>query len=176
MIMMVAGRFDAMKTSHALNLSSGAVGHGHRVDHEHLRPHRAKVVGLRLNLKRQIHTVLAGAGVTMPMSELFEWVAVCPLSTESPSRVDSLLWLITALDFEIEPSPGWWQSAAQSTRLHRDPVDPRGRPDTGRGVRRRDRRHHAVRASAQLGIDSDNSVEAQGDDLPTSSQMAIAQS
>ena len=33
--------------------------------------HRAKLVGLRSNLKCQIHGVLAGAGVHVPVSDLF---------------------------------------------------------------------------------------------------------
>ena len=33
--------------------------------------HRAKLVGLRSNLKCQVHAVLAGAGVPVPMSDLF---------------------------------------------------------------------------------------------------------
>ena len=51
--------------------------------------------------------MLAGAGVQVPMSDLFGaaggscWPAT-PLAVESRSRVDSLLRLITALDFEID--------------------------------------------------------------------------
>ena len=33
--------------------------------------HRAKLVGLRSSLKSQVHAVLAGAGVQVPMSDLF---------------------------------------------------------------------------------------------------------
>jgi transposase len=69
--------------------------------------HRAKLVGLRSNLKCQVHGILAGAGVTVGMSDLFgvaghRLLAAVPLRTESRSRADSLLRLITALDFEIE--------------------------------------------------------------------------
>ncbi|MDN5855941.1 MAG: IS110 family transposase [Actinomycetia bacterium] len=69
--------------------------------------HRAKLVGLRSNLKCQVHGVLAGAGVGVAMSDLFgvagqELLARAPLAIESRSRVDSVLRLITALDFEIE--------------------------------------------------------------------------
>jgi transposase len=69
--------------------------------------HRAKLVGLRSNLKCQVHGILAGAGVTVGMSDLFgvaghRLLAAAPLRTESRSRADSLLRLITALDFEIE--------------------------------------------------------------------------
>jgi transposase len=69
--------------------------------------HRAKLVGLRSNLKCQIHAVLAGAGVQVPMSDLFgpggqRLLAVCPLPIESRSRVESLLRLIENLDFEID--------------------------------------------------------------------------
>ncbi len=69
--------------------------------------HRAKLVGLRSNLKCQVHAVLAAAGITVPMSDLFEvggqqLLARAPLAVESRSRVDSALRLITALDFEVE--------------------------------------------------------------------------
>ncbi len=69
--------------------------------------HRAKLVGLRSGLKNQIHAVLAGAGVAVPMSDLFgaggrQLLAATALAVESRSRMDSLLRVITALDFEID--------------------------------------------------------------------------
>jgi transposase len=73
--------------------------------------HRAKLVGLRSNLKCQVHAVLAAAGVQVPMSDLFgpsgQKLLASPtvsavLAVESRSRVDSLLRLITGLDFEID--------------------------------------------------------------------------
>jgi transposase len=69
--------------------------------------HRAKLVGLRSNLKCQIHGILAAAGVAVPMSDLFggagqQLLATVRLAPESRARVDSLLRLITALDFEVE--------------------------------------------------------------------------
>jgi transposase len=69
--------------------------------------HRAKLVGLRSNLKCQVHGVLAGAGVYVPMSDLFgvagrDLLAAARLTPESRARVDSALRLIGALDFEIE--------------------------------------------------------------------------
>ena len=69
--------------------------------------HRAKLVGLRTNLKCQVHAILAGAGVQVPMSELFApggraLLAAAVLAVESRSRIDSLLRIITALDFEID--------------------------------------------------------------------------
>jgi transposase len=69
--------------------------------------HRAKLVGLRTSLKCQVHGILAGAGVTVPMSDLFgvagqQLLASARVALESRSRIDSLLRLITALDFEIE--------------------------------------------------------------------------
>jgi transposase len=69
--------------------------------------HRAKLVGIRSNLKCQVHAVLAAAGVAVPMSDLFspgghKLLAATRLAVESRSRVDSLLRLITALDFEID--------------------------------------------------------------------------
>ncbi len=69
--------------------------------------HRAKLVGVRSNLKCQVHAVLANAGVQVSMSDLFgtsgqQLLATTRLSVESRSRVASLTRLITALDFEID--------------------------------------------------------------------------
>jgi transposase len=69
--------------------------------------HRAKLVGLRSNLKCQVHAVLAAAGVQVPMSDLFgpagqHLLATTRLAVESRSRIDSLLRLIAGLDFEID--------------------------------------------------------------------------
>jgi transposase len=69
--------------------------------------HRAKLVGLRCGVKNQVHAVLAAAGVAVPMSDLFgdggrQLLAGTTLAVESRSRVDSLLRVITALDFEID--------------------------------------------------------------------------
>jgi transposase len=69
--------------------------------------HRAKLVGLRSNLKCQVHAVLAAAGVAVPMSDLFspggqQLLGSVRLAPESRARVDSAVRVITALDFEIE--------------------------------------------------------------------------
>jgi transposase len=73
--------------------------------------HRAKLVALRSNLKCQVHAVLAGAGVAVPMSDLFSpggqkllaaTRSATRLSTPSQARVDSALRLIEHLDVEIE--------------------------------------------------------------------------
>ncbi|MDF2978535.1 MAG: putative transposase for insertion sequence element [Actinomycetospora sp.] len=69
--------------------------------------HRAKLVGLRSSLKCQIHAVLAAAGVTVTTSDLFgvggtALLASAQLAAPSRARVESLLRLITALDFEVE--------------------------------------------------------------------------
>jgi transposase len=69
--------------------------------------HRAKLVGVRSGLKNQVHAVLAGAGVQVPVSDLFgvggrQLLAATTLAVESRSRVDSLLRVIAALDFEID--------------------------------------------------------------------------
>ena len=69
--------------------------------------HRAKLVGLRSSVKNQIYAVLASAGVAVSMSDLFgvagrQLLATTPLAVESRSRVDSLLRIIEALDFEID--------------------------------------------------------------------------
>jgi transposase len=69
--------------------------------------HRAKLVGLRSNLKCQIHAVLAGAGVQVPMSDLFgaggrQLLAAASLAPESRARIESVLRLIENLDFEVD--------------------------------------------------------------------------
>jgi transposase len=69
--------------------------------------HRAKLVGLRSNLKCQVHAVLAGAGVQVAMTDLFSsggqnLLGSVRLTPESRARVDSALRLIGGLDFEIE--------------------------------------------------------------------------
>jgi transposase len=69
--------------------------------------HRAKLVELRSNLKCQVHGILAGAGVQVPMSDLFgpsgqQLLFTARVATESRSRIDSLQRLITALDFEVD--------------------------------------------------------------------------
>jgi transposase len=69
--------------------------------------HRAKLVGLRSSLKNQVHAVLAAAGVHVPMSDLFgpggqQLLTTTRLAVESRSRIDSLLRMTTALDFEID--------------------------------------------------------------------------
>ena len=69
--------------------------------------HRAKLVGLRSNLKCQVHAVLAATGVQVPMSDLFgergqQLLGAAPLAPESRARVDSLRRLIDSLEFEIE--------------------------------------------------------------------------
>jgi transposase len=73
--------------------------------------HRAKLVGLRSNVKCQVHAVLAAAGVPVGMSDLFgvsgqQLLAATRLSVESRSRVDSLMRIITALDVEIDTFAG----------------------------------------------------------------------
>jgi transposase len=69
--------------------------------------HRAKLVGLRSNLKCQVHAVLAGAGVPVVMSDLFgatgqQLLARVELTPAVRARVNSALRLIDSLDFEVE--------------------------------------------------------------------------
>lgn len=69
--------------------------------------HRAKLVGLRTNLKCQIHAVLAGAGVAVSMSDLFGVTGTALLErVELPSamraKVDSCRHVIELLDVEID--------------------------------------------------------------------------
>jgi transposase len=73
--------------------------------------HRAKLVGVRMSLKCQVHAILAAAGVQVRMSDLFgptgqrllaDLSAGTRLAPQSRARVDSLMRLITALEFEID--------------------------------------------------------------------------
>ena len=69
--------------------------------------HRAKLVGLRSNLKCQVHAVLAGAGAPVVMSDLFgvegqRLLTRVELPTGARARVSSQLRLIEGLDFEVE--------------------------------------------------------------------------
>jgi transposase len=69
--------------------------------------HRAKLVGLRSNLKCQVHALLAGAGVPVLMSDLFgpsgqQLLARVELTPAVRARVNSALRLIEYLDFEVE--------------------------------------------------------------------------
>ena len=98
--------------------------------------HRAKLVGLRSNLKCQVHAVLAGAGVPVPMSDLFgagRPAAAGPARADrrqSRARVDSLLRLIDSLDFEVEL---FAKLVADRLRARpRLPGDPDRSPGSGR--------------------------------------------
>jgi transposase len=69
--------------------------------------HRAKLVGLRSNLRCQVHAVLAGAGVPVVMSDLFgaagqQLLGRVELAPAARARVNSVLRLIENLDFEVE--------------------------------------------------------------------------
>jgi transposase len=69
--------------------------------------HRAKLVHLRSGLRSQVHAVLAGQGVTVPVSDLFglggmKLLERATLSPTARARVDSLLRLIEVFDVEID--------------------------------------------------------------------------
>jgi len=69
--------------------------------------HRAKLVAMRSSLKCQIHAIVAAAGTPVPMSDLFgdrgqRLLAAARLAPESRARVDSLLRLLAAVDFEVD--------------------------------------------------------------------------
>jgi transposase len=69
--------------------------------------HRAKLVALRSNVKCQVHAVLAGAGVSVPMSDLFgangqQLLKRVKLSSAFRARIGSALRVLECLDFEIE--------------------------------------------------------------------------
>jgi transposase len=69
--------------------------------------HRAKLVHLRSGLRCQVHAVLAGQGVLVPVSDLFgvgggKLLKTAALSPMARARIDSLLRLIDAFDQEVD--------------------------------------------------------------------------
>lgn len=70
--------------------------------------HRAKLVAMRTSMKCQIHAVLAGAGVTVSMSDLFgtrgrELLGRLELgSSAARTRIGSALSIVDVLDLEID--------------------------------------------------------------------------
>lgn len=69
--------------------------------------HRAKLVALRSTVKCQVHAVLAGAGVQVPMSDLFgtggqQLLKRVELSPAFAARIGSALRVLECLDFEVE--------------------------------------------------------------------------
>jgi transposase len=83
--------------------------------------HRAKLVHARTSLRCQVHAVLAGQGVQLPVSDLFgvrggKMLRQLELSAVHRYRVDSLLRLIEAFDQEIDQTAQLTQE-----RLRHDP-------------------------------------------------------
>jgi transposase len=83
--------------------------------------HRAKLVGLRTNLKNQVHAVLGSAGITVAMSDLFGVAGQGLLDrVELPAamraKVNSCRKCIEVLDFEIDRF-----AKLAAVRLHADP-------------------------------------------------------
>jgi len=83
--------------------------------------HRAKLVHARTSLRCQVHAVLAGQGVTVPVSDLFgvkgtKLLTQLELPAAYRYRVDSLLRLIEAFDREIDQT-----TSVTTERLRQDP-------------------------------------------------------
>ena len=83
--------------------------------------HRAKLVHARTSLRCQVHAVLAGQGVTVPVSDLFgvkgsQLLARLELPMVYRYRIDSLLRLIEAFDREIDQT-----ASMTAERLAHDP-------------------------------------------------------
>ena len=116
--------------------------------------HRAKLVGLRSSLKCQVHGVLAHAGMLGADER--------PVRCRGPATAGRTVDGRAVVD--RVPVPAGLRAAghrragvrdrvvhqagqrpvAHRPRLPRDPADPRRRAGAGRGVRRRDRRHHPL--------------------------------
>ena len=83
--------------------------------------HRAKLVGLRTNLKCQVHAVLASAGVPVISSDVFgpggrELLERVVLPAAMRAKTNSALRLIDAITFEIDTFAG-----LVTAQLHADP-------------------------------------------------------
>ena len=83
--------------------------------------HRAKLVGLRTNLKCQVHAVLASAGVPVTSSDVFgpggrELLERVALPAAMRAKTNSALRLIDAITFEIDTFAG-----LVTARLHTEP-------------------------------------------------------
>src|SRR5437868_7259149 len=83
--------------------------------------HRAKLVGLRTNLKCQVSAVLAGAGVQALPADVFgvagrDLLQCVALPAAMRAKVNSALRLIEAIDFEIDTF-----TQLVTTRLRADP-------------------------------------------------------
>jgi transposase len=73
--------------------------------------HRAKLVAWRSGLKASVHAVLAKQGLHPHATDLFgvggrQWLTVAPLDAAFRMRVNALLRLIDAIDFEITAVAG----------------------------------------------------------------------
>jgi transposase len=73
--------------------------------------HRAKLVAWRSGLKASVHGVLAKQGLHPPVSDLFgvggrQWLSTAPLDAAYRLRINALLRLIDAVDFEITAVAG----------------------------------------------------------------------
>jgi transposase len=120
--------------------------------------HRAKLVHLCTSLRCQVHAILAGHGVTIPVSDLFgvqgsKLLSQVKLPAASQYRLDSLLQLIESLDHHITQT-----AQLTADRLRDDPgyaavqTIPGVGPILGGGVRGRDRRCAPVRAARAAGL------------------------
>ena len=115
--------------------------------------HRAKLVGLRSSMKCQVHGVLAHAGIWVPMSDLFGVAGQQLLAELSAGAVVAGVPVPAGLRPAGHHRAGvrdrlvrqaGQRAPAHRPRLPHNPADPRHRTGVGRGVRRRDRRHHPL--------------------------------
>src|SRR5215472_4324606 len=122
--------------------------------------HRAKLVHLRSGVRCQVHAVLANYGVSVPFSDLFgvEGAKLLERATLPPAaraRLDSLLRVIDVFDVEVDAAAK--ASAAQlvgHSGYRAVQSLPGVGPNSGRGLRCRDRGHHPLSwpdAAEQLG-------------------------
>ena len=113
--------------------------------------HRAKLVALRSHCKAEIHAVLAKCGVQVAMNDLFGVAGTDLLDRLRPARpVRGADRLAAPADRRpaVRDRPFAGMARGRLVRRPRLPGGadhPRDRPGPGRGVRRRDRRHHPVR-------------------------------
>ena len=119
--------------------------------------HRAKLVHLCTSLRCQVHAVLAGQGITVPVSDLFgvrglKLLREVQLPAACRYRVDSLLQLIAAFDREITQTAQLTSDRLAMIGLCRGADRSRGRADPGSSVRGRDRRRAPIRPGRAVDV------------------------
>jgi hypothetical protein len=120
----------------------------------------------RSGFKAGVHAILAKQGLHLPVKELFgprgrAELAAAPLDRVYRARLNAYLRIVDTLSTEIVLADGWIAARLHEGRgVSGDPADLGCGSGVGGGVRRRDRRHYAVRLGA--GRPASHSADAAG--------------